>query len=107
MDSEMKQLKNLFKKLINDENSVFYSADRTNKTLLNKGRKSFNEKDKVFYKLYNVVEDKNIIYEDDDDEKDRVPFYTPLFNKRKILTDRLHFTRLTDHFSFFMQILLF
>ena len=59
-------------------NSVFYSADRINKTLLNKGRKSFYEKDKVFYKLFNVVEDKNIIYEDhDDDEKDRVPFYTP------------------------------
>ena len=28
MDSEMKQLKNLFKKLTNDENSVFYSADK-------------------------------------------------------------------------------
>ena len=41
MDSEMKQLKNLFKKLTNDENSVFYSADRINQTLLNKGRKSF------------------------------------------------------------------
>ena len=83
MDSEMKQLKNLFKKLTNDENSVFYSADRINKTLLNKGRKSFYEKDKVFYKLYNVVEDKNIIYEDDDDEKDRVPFYTPFIQQKK------------------------
>ena len=37
----MKQLKNLFKKLTNDENSVFYLADRINKTLLNKGRKYF------------------------------------------------------------------
>ena len=64
-------------------NSVFYSADRINKTLLNKGRKSFYEKDKVFYKLYNVVEDKNIIYEDDDDEKDRVPFYTPFIQQKK------------------------
>ena len=81
----MKQLKNLFKKLTNDENSAFYSADRINKTLLNKGRKSFYGKDKVFYKLYNAVEDKNIIYEanDDDDEKDRVPFYTPFIQQKK------------------------
>ena len=82
----MKQLKNLFKKLTNDEDSVFCSADRINKTLLNKGRKSFYEKDEVFYKLFNVVEDKNIIYEDDDDdddEKDRVPFYTPFIQQKK------------------------
>ena len=65
MDSEKKQLKNLFQKLINDENSVFYSADKINKTLLNKGKKSSYEKDKVFYKLFNVVEDKNILYEND------------------------------------------
>ena len=45
MDSEKKQLKNLFQKLINDENSVFYSADKINKTLLNKGKKSSYEKD--------------------------------------------------------------
>ena len=85
MDSEMKQLKNLFKKLTNDEDSVFCSADRINKTLLNKGRKSFYEKDECFYKLFNVVEDKNIIYEDDDDddEKDRVPFYTPFIQQKK------------------------
>ena len=39
MEDEKKQLKNLFKKLINDQNSVFYSADRINATLLNKGRR--------------------------------------------------------------------
>ena len=70
MDSEKKQLKNLFQKLINDENSVFYSADKINKTLLNKGKKSSYEKDKVFYKLFNVVEDKSILYENDEN---RVP----------------------------------
>ena len=56
-----KQLKNLFKKLTNDQNSVFYSADRTNTTLLNKGRRSSYEKDKVFYKLFNTIQDRNII----------------------------------------------
>ena len=67
-------MKNLFKKLINDKNRVFFSADRINKTLLNKGRKSSYDKDKVFYKLFNIVENKNIIYEN---EENRVPFYTP------------------------------
>ena len=84
MDDEKKQLKNLFKKLINDQNSVFYSADRINTTLLNKGRRSSYEKDKVFYKLFNTIEDRNIIYEDD--EK-RIPFYT-LFVEQKKDIDR-------------------
>ena len=81
MDDEKKQLKNLFKKLINDQNSVFYSADRINPMLLNKGRKSSYEKDKVFYKLVNTIEDRNIIYEDDD--KERIPFYTPFVEQKK------------------------
>ena len=73
-------MKNLFDKLINDEHSVFYSADRINKTLLNKGRKSSYEKDKVFYKLFNVVEDRNILYEN---EENRLPFYTPFVQQKK------------------------
>ena len=77
---EQKQLKNLFKKLINDKNRVFYSSDRINKTLLNKGRRSFYEKDKVFYKIFNTIEDRNIIYEDDED---RISFYTPFAKQKK------------------------
>ena len=80
MEDEKKQLKNLFKKLTNDQNSVFYSADRINSTLLNKGRRSSYEKDKVFYKLFNTIEDRNIIYENDED---RVPFYTPFVEQKK------------------------
>ena len=79
-NNEEKQMKNLFKKLINDEKSVFFSADRITKTLLNKGRKSSYEKDKVFYNLFKNVENKNIIYEKN--EK-RVPFYTPYVPQRK------------------------
>ena len=74
MEDGKKQLKNLFKKLINDQNSVFYSADRINATLLNKGRRSPYEKDKIFYKLFNTIEDRNIIYENDEN---CIPFYTP------------------------------
>ena len=77
---EQKQLKNLFKKLINDKNRVFYSSDRINKTLLNKGRRSSYERDKVFYKIFNTIEDRNIIYEDDED---RISFYTPFAEQKK------------------------
>ena len=45
---KLKQSKNLFKKLIKDEISVFYEADRINKTLLNKARKSFLKKIRSF-----------------------------------------------------------
>ena len=44
MVHEQKQAKNLFKKLINDQNSVFYLSNKITKTL-NKGRKSSYEKD--------------------------------------------------------------
>ena len=85
MDEQQKQLKNLFKKLINDQNSVFYAADKINNTLLNKGRRSSYEKDKVFYKIFNTIEDRNIIHEDDDES--RIPFYT-LFVEQKKDIDR-------------------
>ena len=76
MDDEQKQVKNLFKKLINDQNSVFYSIDKITRTLLNKGRKSSYEKDKIFYKIFNLIEDKDIIY-DFDTDKPKLLFYTP------------------------------
>ena len=81
---EQKQLKNLFKKLINDQNSVFYSADKINKTLLNKGRRSSYEKGKVFYRIFNLIDQKDVIYDDNDYEnKPRIPFYTPFVEQKK------------------------
>ena len=77
---EEKQVKNLFNKLIKDQNSVFFSSDRINKTLLNKGRKSNYEKDKVFYNLFKKIENKNVIY---DEDENRVPFYTPFTPQKK------------------------
>ena len=105
MDEQQKQLKNLFKKLINDQNSVFYAADKINNTLLNKVRRSSHEKDKVFYKIFNMIEDRNIIHEDDDEN--RIPFYTRLLNKKRISIDRRLSTLSTHHFSFITQTLLF
>ena len=46
---KLKQIKNRFKRLSRDVKSVFYAADRINKTLLNKGRKSLYKKDRIFY----------------------------------------------------------
>ena len=82
MEDEQKQVKNLFKKLINDQNSVFYSSDKITRTLLNKGRKSSYEKDKVFYKIFNLIEDKDVIY-DFDTDKPKLPFYTPFVEQKK------------------------
>ena len=62
-----------------DANTVFYSAEKINKKLLNKARKSFYENDKVFYKLYVRIEDQNIF----DDDKVKAPFYTPFFEQKK------------------------
>ena len=93
---EQKQVKNLFKKLINDQNSVFYSSGKITKTLLNKGRRSLYEKDKVFYKIFNSIEDKDVIYD----------FIHPLLNRKKILIDFCHFIALTALYNFFMKTLL-
>ena len=70
---EIKQIKNLFKKLIKDRKSEFYLANKINRTLLNKSRTSSYEKDKVFYKICIRLEDQEIIY-DNDNEKERIPF---------------------------------
>ena len=79
---EIKQIKNLFKKLIKDKNSIFYLADKINRTLLNKSRMSSYKKDKVFYKIYFRLEDQEIIY-DDNKKKERIPFYTPFVEKKQ------------------------
>ena len=78
--TDLKQTKNLFKKLMVDQNSVFYSAGKINRTLLNKSRKSAYEMDKVFYKICKDLENKDVIY---DREKTRLPFYTPFVEQKK------------------------
>ena len=79
MEESKKQAKNLFKKLLTDANSIFYSVEKINKTFSNKARKSFHEKDKVFYKLYARIEGQNIL----DDDKVKVPFYTRFLEQKK------------------------
>ena len=76
MDAEKKQLRNLYKKLTDNENSVLFAADRLNARLLSKLSKSSYDKDQVFYKLFKKLESE-VDSEDEKEEKDKVPFYTP------------------------------
>ena len=57
-----------------DENRIFHSVERITKNLLKKAKKSLYEKDKVFCKLYSEIEDRNILF---DDDNPKVLFYTP------------------------------
>ena len=83
MEKLKQKKKNLFKKLIKDEKSVFYAADRINKTLLNKARKSFYKRDKIFYEFYLESENKNILYKNDEGTEMRILFYTTFVEQRK------------------------
>ena len=62
--TKLKQAKNLFKFLIKDKNSVFYSVNKINKNIVAKAKRLVYAKDKVFIKLYNEVENKNCCYTD-------------------------------------------
>ena len=82
MDVEKKQLKNLYKKLVENENSVLFAADQINARLLNKVKKSSYEEDQVSYKLFKKIENDN---EDEDviEENSKIPFYTPFVEQQK------------------------
>ena len=48
---KLNQTKNLFKKLIKDEKSVFYAANRISRLLLGKAKKSLYERIKFFISI--------------------------------------------------------
>ena len=81
-DVEEKRVQNLFKSLQKDPESVLYANQSVATQLLKKLSKSFYQKDKVFKKLYENLEDKNF------NKKDyKVPLSTP-FNEKKTDIDR-------------------
>ena len=81
-DVEEKRVQNLFKSLQKDPESVLYANQSVTTQLLKKLSKSFYQKDKVFKKLYENLEDKNF------NKKDyKVPLSTP-FNEKKTDIDR-------------------
>ena len=75
-----KQSKNLFAKLMKDSNSLFCSVEKIKRNLLNKAQKLIYEKDKVFYKLYNEIENRDIIF---DEEDKKMPFCTSFTEQEK------------------------
>ena len=79
MDAEKKQLKNLYKKLLENENSVLFAIDKINVRLLNRLKKSSYDKDQVFYRLFKKLENE----EEEEKEEIQVPFYTPFVEQRK------------------------
>ena len=93
MDDNLKQTRNVFRKLIRDDKSVLYAVNR-NKTLLSKAKKSPHKKNKIFCKSYFDFENKNPLHESSDDnstpkkKSSRIPFYTPFAEQRKHI-DRL------------------
>ena len=80
MDVEKKQLKNLYKKLIENENSVLFAVDQINKRILAKVKKSSYEKDQIFYKLFKKIENED---KNEDVIEEKIPFYTPFVEQRK------------------------
>ena len=79
---KLNQTKNLFKKLIKDEKSVFYPINRRSRLLLGKAKNTFLKKDKAFYKHYVDLEDKNVLYESENPKKS-ILFYIPFVEQRK------------------------
>ena len=75
-----KRTKNLYNVLKKDEESVLFASERLNKQLLKKIKRSKYEKDILFLKLYNQVENVNL-----EEKEDIVPVFTPFVeNQRNI-----------------------
>ena len=84
MDAEKKQLKNLYRKLVENENSVLFAADTLNERLFKKIKRSSYDKDQVFYKLFKKLQEEQKEEQKDLIEKEsEVPFYTPFVEQRK------------------------
>ena len=66
MDAKKKQLKNLYKKLLENENSVLFAIDKINVRILNRLKKSSYDKDQVFYRLFKKLEN------EEEEEKEEI-----------------------------------
>ena len=59
---------------------IFKQVEKISRNLLNKAQKSVYEKDKVFYKLYNEIENWDTAF---DEEAEKIPFCTPFIQQKK------------------------
>ena len=72
-----KRIQNLFRTLQKDPQSVLFGNQSITRQLQKKLSKSYYEKDKVFTKLYQNLEDKNF-----DKQNYKIPLTTPFYEKR-------------------------
>ena len=80
-----KRTKNLYNALKKDEERVLFASEKLNKQLIKKIKKSKYEKDGIFLKLYNAVENVDI------NEKEQIPTFVPFIeNKKDIDTSTLY-----------------
>ena len=100
MDAEKKQLKNLFRKLVDNENSVLFAVDQLTKRVLDKVKRSSYDKDRVFYKLFKKLENE----EKDSVIEPKVPFYTPFVEQRKDIDRSSALYTVDGPLQFFMRI---
>ena len=74
---EEKRIQNLFRTLQKDPQSVLFGNQSITRQIQKKLTKSYYEKDKVFSKLYQNLEDKNF-----DKQNYKLPLTTPFHEKR-------------------------
>ena len=68
---------NLYNVLKKDEESVLFASERLNKQLIKKIKRSKYNKDIIFLRLYNQIENVNL------DEKEQIPTFTPFVENKK------------------------
>ena len=75
VDEKNKRVQNLFRSLQNDPKSVFYTTNKITKSLLKKAKMAPYNKDDVFAKLYEQIEDKNFY------KNENLPLVSPYIDK--------------------------
>ena len=71
-----KRVWNIFRSLQNDWKSVFYSTNKITKLILKKAKMAPYNKDDIFVKLYEQIEDKNFY------KNENLPLVTPYIDKK-------------------------
>ena len=72
-----KRAKNLYNALKKDDESVLFASEKKNKQLIEKIKRSRYEKDIIFLRLYNAIENVNL------DEKEEIPIFVPFIENKK------------------------
>ena len=72
-----KRAKNLYNALKKDDESVLFASEKINKQLIKKIKRSKYEKDIIFLRLYNTIENVNL------DEKEEIPTFVPFIENKK------------------------